>query len=500
MRPRVRELLIVALAVGWPVLAAAADDPTARGFDPDPTRPALSIDGGFAVETAAAAPRGAWQGALLLDYARDLLSLRLGDTRDALLESRLSAHLIGAWSSGRLEIAAHLPVALRQESDFSLLRDRGVTGALLDPVATTALGDLRLGAKLALLDEATAPVGVAALLDLRAPTGDRQAFTGDGPMAVPGAVATRRLGPVRLDAQAGYALRGRGQYAQLVVRDGLVYGVGASLDLPPLGAISRWRAIAELTGGWPRGNDTSTDRYRAPLSARAGLRAFLGRGLSVEVGGGAGLGEAGYGRERWRIFGGLRWTEWPRLLPADEDLDRDGLPNAKDLCPEQPGTAEHDGCPDRDADEIPDREDRCPDQRGPAENDGCPVGDEPLVEIESERLSLRDAIHFDTGKDTIRPESDKVIEAIAGLLRTHPELQRVRVEGHTDNVGGAAYNKDLSRRRAESVMRALVTRGIARDRLEAEGFGFEKPITSNATALGRAKNRRVEFTILSERG
>jgi outer membrane protein OmpA-like peptidoglycan-associated protein len=72
------------------------------------------------------------------------------------------------------------------------------------------------------------------------------------------------------------------------------------------------------------------------------------------------------------------------------------------------------------------------------------------------------------------------------------------VEGHTDNVGNAAYNKDLSARRAASVVRYLVGKGIAPSRLVAAGYGFEQPIASNKTALGRAKNRRVAFTILEE--
>jgi OmpA-OmpF porin, OOP family len=487
------------LTGAFTAVLARAEDPAARGFDPDPARPALSVDGGFVVETAAAAPRGAFGAALVVDYARGLLTLRLGGERDALLESRLSAHLLASWSLGRLELGAHLPIALRQESDFSLLSRQGVTGPLVDPVAATALGDLRVGAKLPLLAEDAAPLGLAALLDLRAPTGDKKAFTSDGPMAVPGVVATKHLGAVRLDAQLGYALRGRGQYAQLVVHDGLVYGAGASVDLPPLSKVERWRAILELSGGWPRGDTGGTDRYRAPLSARAGLRAWLWRGLAVEAGGGAGLGEAGYGREAWRVFAGVRWTGEESVGPPDGDLDRDGVPNGQDVCPREPGTPDQDGCPDRDGDGIPDPQDRCPDAPGPAENDGCPArDDEPLVEIETERLSLKDAIHFDTGLDSIKPESSRVLDAISSILNQHPELKRIQVEGHTDDVGGKAYNRDLSQRRAQSVVTALIQRGVSTDRLVARGFGFDRPIADNRNALGRAKNRRVEFTIVAE--
>jgi outer membrane protein OmpA-like peptidoglycan-associated protein len=107
-------------------------------------------------------------------------------------------------------------------------------------------------------------------------------------------------------------------------------------------------------------------------------------------------------------------------------------------------------------------------------------------------------INFDTGRASIRPESKRVLDEIATVLKAHGELKRIRVEGHTDNVGGQAYNLDLSERRAKAVVEALITRGIARERLAAAGFGFGKPIASNATAFGRAKNRRVEFTILLE--
>ena len=156
------------------------------------------------------------------------------------------------------------------------------------------------------------------------------------------------------------------------------------------------------------------------------------------------------------------------------------------------------GCDD-DGDGIPNREDKCPKQPGPAERDGCPLGEgEPLIEIGSRRILLKDSINFDTGKDTIKSDSFPLLDQVVKLLAEHPEMKRVRVEGHTDNVGGAAYNKDLSGRRAASVVRYLVGKGGAQSRLVPAGYGFEQPIASNATALGRAKNRRVVFTILDE--
>src|SRR5512133_2439256 len=239
-----------AAALAGLVLAAraAGEDPTARGFDPDPVRPAFSLDGGFAVETAPTAAAGTRGAAFLLDWTNGLLALKVGDTRDDLLASRLSAHLLGTWSLGWVELGAHLPLAMWQRADFTMLESRGVTGGLVSPVAGTALGDLRLGAKVPVLDAARAPLGLglAFLLDVRLPTGDPQAFTSDGTMVVPSAIVSRTFGRARLDAQVGYAIRGSGQYAQLVVADGLTYGVGASLDLPPVRLVPRWKAIAEV--------------------------------------------------------------------------------------------------------------------------------------------------------------------------------------------------------------------------------------------------------------
>jgi OmpA-OmpF porin, OOP family len=498
-------LLGALLALAVPATATwASDDPTRRGFDADPARLALGAEAGFGVETATPVAPGRWSTGAVLEAAGGLLTLSQGGTRRDLLEQRGTLHLLGSWSLGRVELMAELPVVLWQRSDLSLLTGQGVTGPLVDPIASTSLGDLRLASQLALLDAAEGrwPLGLAARLELRLPTGDRRAFTCDGLSLVPGLVATRALGPVRLDAQIGYVLRDQGQYAQLVVHDGLAWGLGGSLDLPPLRRLQRWRAIAELSGAIPRGFDADSARYRSPLGLRLGLRAFPTPRLAIELGGGTGLGDPGYGHERWRVFLGVRLGSAPAPAQGTEpDRDGDGVPDARDRCPDEAGPAELDGCPDRDGDGIPDREDRCPDQPGPATNDGCPLAeDEPVVTLDAKRVSLKEAISFDTDRDTIRMESFHVLDQVARLLVAHPELTHLRVEGHTDNVGAAAYNKDLSARRAAAVVRALVVRGVASSRLVAAGFGFERPVASNETALGRAKNRRVELVVLGETG
>ena len=101
-------------------------------------------------------------------------------------------------------------------------------------------------------------------------------------------------------------------------------------------------------------------------------------------------------------------------------------------------------------------------------------------------------INFDTGKAILKPDAVEVIGEIVAALKTKPQL-KVKLEGHTDNVGNAAANKKLSDDRAKAVMGAIVTKGIDKTRLSAEGFGLEKPIADNNTEEGRAKNRRVEL-------
>lgn len=101
-------------------------------------------------------------------------------------------------------------------------------------------------------------------------------------------------------------------------------------------------------------------------------------------------------------------------------------------------------------------------------------------------------IHFDTGKSTIKPESEPIIEQIVKLLKDNPDL-KLSVEGHTDNVGDAKSNMKLSEDRAKSVVAALTNAGTETSRLSAAGFGQDRPVADNRSEEGRAKNRRVEL-------
>ncbi len=126
-----------------------------------------------------------------------------------------------------------------------------------------------------------------------------------------------------------------------------------------------------------------------------------------------------------------------------------------------------------------------------------PIEKKPKVYIEKEKIVITETIHFEIGKAVILPISYSILNAVAEVLRQNPNI-KVRIEGHTDSIGSDVFNMKLSQARADSVMKYLISQGIDPTRLEAKGYGETLPIADNATPEGRAKNRRVEFTIISQ--
>jgi outer membrane protein OmpA-like peptidoglycan-associated protein len=110
------------------------------------------------------------------------------------------------------------------------------------------------------------------------------------------------------------------------------------------------------------------------------------------------------------------------------------------------------------------------------------------------RVILPEAVTFRTASSVVDPGFRPALRAVSDSLRRHP-ASTVRVVGHTDNVGSATYNNQLSQERAMAVARELIAAGTAPSRISVSGRGFYEPITSNATAAGRAQNRRVEIVI-----
>ncbi len=182
----------------------------------------------------------------------------------------------------------------------------------------------------------------------------------------------------------------------------------------------------------------------------------------------------------------------------DADNDADGLADARDACMNEAGPKENRGCPDkdRDSDGLVDRLDNCPDEPGTQKNHGCK--EKQLARIDVGQIQVLETVYFANNKDLIEPRSYKLLDTVASILKSHPEIEKVRIEGHTDNRGDAAYNQDLSQRRAEAVAGYLAGKGVDRGRLEAKGYGPSQPVADNNTKDGRAKNRRVEFKIVGD--
>ena len=188
----------------------------------------------------------------------------------------------------------------------------------------------------------------------------------------------------------------------------------------------------------------------------------------------------------------------------DPDNDQDGILDVDDLCPNDPedkdGFEDEDGCPDldNDKDRILDKDDKCPNEpetyNGTEDEDGCP--DRGRVVVTDTAIEILDMVYFEYNKAIIKSQSFPILDAVAATLQGNPSIQLVEVQGHTDERGNDAYNLDLSDRRAASVKKYLIDKGVDEKRLESQGYGETQPVDNRHNEAAWAKNRRVAFLIL----
>jgi OmpA-OmpF porin, OOP family len=390
-----------------------------------------------------------------------------------------------------VELGAHLPIHAYWEGDTTSFGGRAIA-------AGAGVGDLRLGPKFLFFRRGTRTLhgSIGLQVPVSFPSGNASALRGSG-----GFVLDPRLlfglGGWRWELyfNTGYRWRSNDDAANLYGYGEITYGIGAVFTLPVWH--DRIDLMAELLGGFNHAGVGSA-LVRSPLETLFGVDIHPHPIVSVYAGGGVGL-TNGLGTPDGRFLVGVRVAHRLQSRRDFVDSDHDGVPDGEDRCPRQAedrdGYRDDDGCPDEDNDRdgIPDEDDECPDQpeEPGGDRDGCP--EKTYVTVRRGKLFIFGKVQFDTGSTHISARSEPLIDQIAAALRGHPEIRSVQVVGHTDNVGPPQNNLKLSRERAEAVKAALQARGVESRRLDTEGYGEARPIASNASKGGRAKNRRVEF-------
>jgi OOP family OmpA-OmpF porin len=189
----------------------------------------------------------------------------------------------------------------------------------------------------------------------------------------------------------------------------------------------------------------------------------------------------------------------PTGCPPPPDRDQDGVLDAADECPDVAGDMAN-GCPDLDPDKdgVPADKDKCPKEpetaNGFQDDDGCP---DEVPEAVKRFTGVIKGIEFNFGQATIRPDSRPLLDKAVETLVAYPDV-RMKITGHTDDVGARERNVDLSQRRADEVKKYFVSKGVDAARITTHGAGPDQPLDDAKTAAARQKNRRIEFSIVDK--
>ena len=494
-----------AAAAGAVSVALAASAATAQGvstsFNVDRFQPGAGSFDVLSVVSPETADNLDWHGSAYGDFARD--PLRLVSTSSPgtvrLLRSQSMVHLgVSVGLGERFEIGAVLPLAVNQGSESGAF----LGGPLSAPLATGGLGDLRILPKARLFRAGGLTAGVG--LPVTLPTGRSDAFLSQGGLTAAPTALFEYQGdlPVRLVANAGVILRSSRQLVNLKVGAAFAYGAGAELPFHLRG--EKLTAVSTLAGEVNAGPGAN----ERPLELLGALKWTASRGLDLIAGGGPGL-TNGYGTPRYRVFFSIAISDavlHGRRAPSRSQLVVSALPSPRPPPPPEPAKPAPVLVA---AVVVPPPPPPLPLPLPLPEDEEIPMlalapltppPEKPKVlavlDVKSEKIDLLAPVRFATNKDLLLKESRGVLDAAVQVLLGHPEVLRVRVEGHTDSQGKPAANKILSLRRAKAVIKYLEGHGIEAERLEPAGFGDERPIQPNSFEAGRARNRRVELVIL----
>ena len=298
------------------------------------------------------------------------------------------------------------------------------------------LSDVRFEMKYNILDPYLHKFGVSVLPFVFFPTGSGDQFVGNDSFAggLKAIIDFQIQNRLRMALNLGYLVRSRVIVLNTEEDDQFLYGLGINVKT------FRWLELIGEVHGNANATDLFGSQAETPVEFLGGTRFVLKdpEMFAVTTFGGVGL-TFGYGSPDYRA--GVSVT-YPN-------------PKSVDLAPPPP----------------------------------------PPPPIE-EKIELTQQIHFEFDQAVIRPISFPILDGVVDILKTNPDIRKVRVEGHTDSKGSDAYNMELSQRRAEAVREYLINKEIEADRLVAVGYGETRPLETNDTDEGRAKNRRIELIII----
>lgn len=477
---RVRSAVALCLA-----LLARAEHTPAQ-VDVERMKPAVTHDGWIAAEGSAVRhPDDRWTFGAWLHYARNPLVIRNadGDLVQSFVSDRLGFDATASLSvARRLAIGAALPLFVLQSGDVQ--------------PSSAGIGDLRIVPKLELLSDRTDGVGLGLLMEVRLPTHSGDFSGGSGVEVTPKVALDHRYpSGVRIGFNIGVVLRETARFANVEASHELAYA--GALGYRFGGGYGKTEIGVELDGGVGL---RETDPEEVPLELLGYLSHEIASDWTLIGGPGIGLLE-GYGVPTFRGFVGVRFT------PTSHDRDADGFADAEDQCPDEAedrdGIEDGDGCPeedpDFDRDGVSDSFDECPDAKetinGIEDDDGCPDSGDPRVVYDDGQFNVLDAIRFETGSAQLTPDSYSLLDQVALTLKANPEIEHMRVEGHTDDTGPRALNMQLSEERARAVRRYLIERGVNPSRLSVRSYGPDRPAQEGTDSATRARNRRVEFVL-----
>lgn len=520
----------------------------------DQFKPAPLASDGFALSRPEVLQKGGWGALALLDYANDPLVYEFDSDKDdeSVVKHHLVVHLgVAVAIGGRFTVFVMVPInaVMKGEQNLTVAAPRA---------DGPGLGDASIGGRVLVVGEASDAFALSAEFIGRLPTAEwadsGQAYAGDKIGSYePALVAEGRAGRFDMRVRLGGRFRQEETVGNLKLGQELLYGVGARLRLA-----TGFYAHAELYGGTLMSDFFA--REQSPLELLLGAKArasdwFMGAAAGPGLVPGYGspdvriIGTVGYmpleeepkdtdgdglldpndgcplepeDRDRFEDGDGcpdpdndhdgvLDAQDQCVLDPEDKDNfedengcpdpdnDQDGLLDAADQCPleaeDKDNFEDENGCPepDNDKDGVFDGADACPLVPGVPETKGCP---KPTIQIENGKLMILERVEFAVNKDVILESSEHILLEVKKTLEENADFKRVRIEGHTDDVGKDNKNLELSMRRARSVARWMLERGLAAQRFEAYGCGENRPLTSNDSEENRQTNRRVEFHIV----